>query len=473
MSGLLSSLFDAGVQGGDASSNELIKALSAGYGTDSATMTGGRSLIPEDIESTLVMALDATQEDFKFMNALKKQPVYSTVHEYTRLNEVGSGLSFVGEGEASVETDSEYERVVQPVKYLQTERRVTLQMTNAQTLVDAIGQEKINGTLLLLQAAETANFRGNASVNPAEYNGVLAQIYSATKKNVVDLRGKRMSSTDGENAINEIAQSVFENTRGGSGLTDAFMPSIIASDVQALARDRYRFSQDTSKGQPVVTTYPNVFGGDISIGQRSGPTKFFRPKGTIVANGDAAKRPGAPATVVLTAQTKTGGLGFLTADAGDYEYVVHSINQYGTSAGTPASAAVSVANGEEVEIAIAKPASGPLPTGYIITRSKKGVAGGHLEMVRVAYTGATQDVLDRNEDLPGTGEVVFISNSPLFNSIQFNQFLPLMKFDLYPGPGGGAIHPFLLLLWGSLDVKVPWYHGVIKNISYAGLDWFA
>jgi hypothetical protein len=89
----VNSLFEATKAGevgfGQITQGDLQKALSAGSGTDSATMTGGRSLIPQDIESTLVNALFFKRQDFKLMNMIKTEKVGSTVHEYTRRNEVG------------------------------------------------------------------------------------------------------------------------------------------------------------------------------------------------------------------------------------------------------------------------------------------------------------------------------------------------------------------------------------------------
>lgn len=61
--------------------NELQKALQAGYGTDSANFTGGRVLIPENLESEVLNVVAQLKEDCKIMNAVKKTPVRSTVHE--------------------------------------------------------------------------------------------------------------------------------------------------------------------------------------------------------------------------------------------------------------------------------------------------------------------------------------------------------------------------------------------------------
>ena len=60
---------------------ELQKALTAGYGTDSAQFTGGRALIPEDLESETINVVSLLKEDCKVMNTVKKTPVRSTVHE--------------------------------------------------------------------------------------------------------------------------------------------------------------------------------------------------------------------------------------------------------------------------------------------------------------------------------------------------------------------------------------------------------
>ena len=92
-------------------------------------------------------------------------------------------------------------------------------------------------------------------------------------------------------------------------------------------------------------------------------------------------------------------------------------------------------------------------------------------MIRVADSGSSTTVkLDQNEDLPGCGEIVLLSHDAVESTAQFDQLLPMMKFDLYPTKS--AVTPFMLVLFGTPDIKVPWFHGVIKNIGYASLGWF-
>ncbi len=451
---------------------DLFKALTAGYGTDSAAYTGGRSLIPEDIEMSLINALTFNKQDFKLMNLIKREPVQSTVHEYTRETAVGAEQPiFVEEGGESEENTTELERVTKPVKYMQSFRKVTLQMRQARTLEDAESLEKTSGTLEILKGAEAHCFIGNGAVVPVQFVSIQNQILSvaAAKQNITDLRGKTMTTAEGETAFNELVRMIFEN---GGWATHSFMPPIISQDVQTLVKDRLRFNPEDRRGAMVVEAWPTAHSGEIVIaGQSAGPDKFFRVKGAITSVGGANK-PNPPDSVTVTLQDKTGGTGFTAETQGDYFYAVYAISKDGIStATTPAGAAAPIA-GKEVIVTITPAASNP-GTGYIICRSKKDAADGTdvREMIRVPDSGEVTTVfLDRDDWLPGTGEMVLVSQTGMQATVQFDQFLPLMKFPLYPTKS--AIIPFLVLLFGSLDVKVPWYHGFIKNIGYTGMNWF-
>ncbi|MFZ4618313.1 MAG: SU10 major capsid protein [Rectinemataceae bacterium] len=450
---------------GSVSEGELQKALSAGYGTDAAAMTGGRALIPEDIEMSMVNALAAKKEDFKLSNLLKNTKVNSTVHEYTRRNDAGDFQSiFTSEGGSAGDSSQTLERVTRPMKYMQTYREVTLQMQVARTIEDALASEKLAGTLTVLKGLEYGMFQADSSVIPVQFDSVSKQVRAnASRRNLVDLRGAKISDVAGEDSITEIARQVFEN---GGSLSHAFMPSMIAQDFQKLAKDRLRFNPDDRKGAQVVMEYPTPFSSDIKIaGKEAGPDKMMYVKGKIAASGDSTKRPDAP-TFALASQNLTAsqGRGFDAGSAGTYYYTVFAINEFGVSVGA-AAASLALAAAKEAKVTITPGAK--RGTGYIICRSKKDAADGTdcREMVRVADSdAATTVVLDQQEDLPGTGEILYLSHDEVEPSIQFDQFLPLMKFDLYPTRA--AVTPFLIVLFGTPDVKVPWFHGVVKNVGY-------
>lgn len=450
---------------------DLIKALEAGSGTDSATMTGGRSLIPQDIESTLVNALYYKRADFKLMNLLKNEKVESTVHEYTRRNEAGDEqFIFVPEGGDAAETNQSLERVTKVVKFMQTYREITLQMRVARTLEDAEASEKEAGTLTLLKGVEWAMFHGDGDVVPVQFDSVNKQIMaSASRRNVEDLRGGNLTGDTAENSITELARQIYEN---GGYATHTFMPPVLAADLQVMVRDRLRLNPADRAGAMVVEEYPTPFSDSIKIaGQGAGPDKFFRIKNRPVAGGDVTKRPDAPSISLGAASATAGTTGFTAATAGTYRYTVFAINEHGVSpAATAANQAVT--DGQMTEITITPGTTEG--TGFIVCRGKVDVTSGddQREMFRVANSGESTTVVNDTDDwLPGTGELLMLSDDPVQPSIQWDQFLPLMRFDLFPTRA--AIIPFLLVLFGTADVKVPWFHGVIKNVGYTGFDWFA
>ena len=145
----------------------LLKALAAGYGTDAAQFAGGRALIPEDCETTMINAMREQQEDCKLMNTLKKTPVKSTVHQYNRRTSTGDyENSSVIEGGVASEKNQSIGRVTRDIKYLQEYREITEQMIVVDSFENAFESEKLAGTINILKAAERMCFHGDASVVP-------------------------------------------------------------------------------------------------------------------------------------------------------------------------------------------------------------------------------------------------------------------------------------------------------------------
>lgn len=449
--------------------DQLMKALEAGYGTDSASMTGGRSIIPQDIERSVINALAVKKQDFKLMNLLKNEKVGSTVHEYTRRSDAGSELLIFGqEGGDARETSQNLERVTRLVKYMQTYRKITLQMRVAKTLEDAEASEKEAGILTILKGAERGCFEGNADAVPQQFDSVVKQILASNGpngyKNVYDMRGKTVLNA-GETALKEVARMVYDQ---GGYLTHSFMPTIIAADLQDMIKDRIRLNTGDNRGTVVIEKYPTPFSDEIIIaGPSGGPDKMFLPRNGITSIGAADAKPNAP--TIATGAGAHATSRFVAADAGTYTYAVHAIDENGISVASN-SVNQAVAAGERVTITITHDGAKP-GTGFIITRGKKGVTTDLREIARVAAADAASTVFyDINEVLPGTGDILLVSYDDMQPTMQWDQFLPAMKFDLYPTMS--AIIPFLIVMFGTPDVKVPWYHGIIRNVSDQGLGWY-
>ena len=121
----MSDIFDAENEfENEVQNTELEKALEAGYGTNAADYTQGRSLQREDLEATLVTVLDVKQKDLKLFHKLHKQPVSSTVHQIERETDVGDDeFLFVGESEKAQEGDPQFSRKILKPNTLQASGR--------------------------------------------------------------------------------------------------------------------------------------------------------------------------------------------------------------------------------------------------------------------------------------------------------------------------------------------------------------
>lgn len=446
--------------------NELQKALAAGYGTDSSQFTGGRALIPENLESEVVNVVAQLKEDCKVMNSVKKTPVRSTVHEVNLRTGHGDYRHLsVAEGGASIDTDQSLERKTFAMKYLQTRRSVTKQMEAAETFEGALASEKLAGVETIIKGAEYQCFHGDSSIVPTEFDGFLASIKkaNAADQNIINLKGSTLGNY-GEKIFDEIAAMV----RGKGGFLDkALFPTVLAKDIKEIFADKQRYLMNNpipNLSFKTIPDYGTAIGANIALsGEEAGDDMFFEVKGEVVAEGDATRRPAAPTSV--TASASGSGSSFTANDAGDYMYTVHAVNQYGISAGTSIAAAVTVAAGNKVALTIT-PGSGVAATGFIICRSKKDDTK-VMEMDKVANSGNTTTVYeDTNDELPGTASMIFLPKKRFQPVYTFGQLLPACTFPL--APTNTAETPFLVMLYGGLEVRAPKHCGLVKNISYNG-----
>lgn len=446
--------------------NELQKALSAGYGTDSAKYTGGRALIPENLESEVVNIVSELKEDCKVMNAIKKVPVHSTVHEVNLRTSHGDHRHLsVAEGGSSMDTDQAVERKPFAMKFLQTKRSVTKQMEASETFEGALASEKLSGVETIVKGAEFLCFHGDSEVVPTEFDGFISVIKkaNAAERNIIDLKGATIGSY-GEKIFDEIAEKVRQN---GGFIDKALFPTVLAKDIKELFADKQRYIMN----QPLpnlsfksIPDYGTAVGANIALsGEEAGDDLFYEVKGKVVAEGNPTLRPAAPKSV--TGAAAGTGSSFGANDAGDYKYTVHAVNQYGISAGTDIAAPVTVAAGNKVTLTIT-PGEGVAATGFIICRSKKDGTE-VMEMDKVAKgADATTTYEDTNEELPGTASMLFLPKRRFQSVYTFGQLLPACTFPL--APVATAETPFLVMLYGGLEVRAAKQCGLVTNISYKG-----
>lgn len=436
---------------------EFSKALEAGSGVDASAFPSGRAMIPESLENTLVNVLWA-QDEARLFQRIKKRSVSSPVHQWNKRTEVGaSDGAWVPEGGVSQEADQTIARVYETAKYLQTMRKATLQATLSNMIENAMAVEQNAGALWIIREVEKSLFYGNDTLFPEQPKGIKQQATT----HVLDARGATASSSTVERLINDAARGIRDSYGKGSVI---LMSTNVMQDIQNLLRDRIRFQSGSDEGATVFTQYPTPFGKMELLDD------VFIQEGSRPMESALIGRPGA--VTVTSAVAGGSGSKFAAGDAGTYTYRIAGVNRFGQGPATTASAATAVAAGQQVTLTVST--VGNKPTSYAVYRTKKGVTDANSALFLGHFAannkGTGDTIVDTNENLPGTSDIFVLTMDAIYDAIEWFQFLPLMKFDLYPT--NEAVYPFLMLLFGALALKKEEQHAYIKNVSPASLGWF-
>lgn len=466
----------AGVMG-QSEVEALQKALTAGYGTDPATLTGGSALRVQSLDKTMFSTIQENKH-FKLFNCLVKTNATATVDEWTEQSSVGGFLGGSTNTEAGNirAADGQYTRRTALVKFLMTRREVSFVVTLGTNIASAEAVEQQNGAIQLLSDAEYLSFEGDSAVVPTEFDGIDAQIRAGVTAGQVDgsnILDAQASSLASINLINKAASQISGYGNFGTP-THIFMSQLVQADFDTGLDPAFRVALDNNPGAlqlgaPVkgirtswgdIATMPDVF---IREDLRQQP---FEVLYASTATANAANTP-VSATLAVAADPASM---FGAPQAGNYYYAVAGVNAAG---GSPVvkSAVQAVAAGQKVTLTITRSA-GAQETGYIIYRSRQNGTNATTdfrEMVRVPVAGATTVYVDLNRDIPGTTKAFILNMAQGGGAISWRQFLPMLKFPLYPTVS--ATVPWAQLLFGYLRLTKRRHHVVIKNILPSGSTW--
>lgn len=450
-------------QMGMADVEALNKALSAGYGTDSSSLTGGGALRIQSLDKTL-MAVIQENKHFALFNALPKQGAGATVDEWTEQSGVGGFMGGSTNTELGIIQDAtgDYARRVGFVKYLMTKRQVSLVQTLQGAIIEAETVEQQNGAKQLLTDAEFLCFEGDSTVVPSEFDGIRTQVASlSSTDHIIDAGAQPLTSV---NAIAQAAATIAGFGNFGTP-TDLFMAPATGADLDVNLDPAYRAllqgGQEAKLGTPVrgiVTAQGDIkVNRDVFIRDQAQKTPFELRYSAI-----AAANAFTPASCDV-AHTNDAASAFGAVHAGNYYYLVTGVNANGQSTGF-ISAQVPVAQGDKVTLTIGASVGGT-ETGYVVYRSRKGgtnAPADFREMGRVAKTGASTTYVDYNRDIPGTTSAYMLNMTAGDSAITWRQLLPMMKFPL--ATTNQAVIPWAQLLFGYLRITKRQHHVVIKNI---------
>jgi hypothetical protein len=441
---------------------DLNKALTAGYGRGGDQSDGGigAPLRVESLESTLKV-ITYSERHIVFWRDIPKLPAFNTVEEFNQLNSYGNnGGMFVPEGIAPQESDSTYTRKTVQVKYVGSLRRVTHQMTLVRPAHgDVIALETMNGTREILRTVEQALFTGNSACVSTEWDGIEKQFtdgIGATDgdQNIVDMRGQPL----GQSTLSEAARVVIDNFGFPTALYCGYEAMTDLNNL-FITKERQNLGQSPNGG---VAGF-NLEGYTTAGGQFGfRPSVFLKPGAVapVVAVGVSGSIPAVTGvTAAVTQQVDATSL----LPAGTYGYSVVLENRFGATAEVVAAAPIALTTGNAATITISG-LTGTTATAIRLYRTT-GTAGtaSRAFVKRIPLVpGATQAIVDRNFDIPGTAKAYLLQVD--LDVMSFKQLAPFTKIPL------ATIDPsirWMQLLYGTPSVYAPRKIVLLKNIGRA------
>lgn len=457
---------------------ELQKALTAGYGTDSSQFQGATAFRIQSLDKTMKATIQENKH-FKLFNELAKNSATATVDEWTEQSAVGG---FPG-GSTNTETgiiaaaQGTYARRVGLVKYLMTRREVSFVATLGNNLASAESVEQMAGSKQLLTDAEYLSFCGDSTVVPTEFDGIFAQLASGVAAgqvdpdNIVDLDGASLDSIE---FINKAAGQIASFGNFGTP-THIFCSQGVQVDFDTKLDPAFRVPLTSVAGGGIQLGAP-VNGIRTSWGDIKNMPDVFIPEDKQLVPFEllfptvAAANLGIKPASVTFAQTADAASRFTAQRAGNYYYLVCGVNAAGQSTGI-LSAQQAVVAGNRVTLTITASAGGQ-ETGYAIYRSRLNGTSNLTDlrlMERIPKAGATTTYVDQCRVLPGSTKAFILNMTPGDDAINWRQLLPQLKFPLYPTQS--ATIPWAQLMFGYLRITKRKHHAVLKNIVPTSATW--
>ncbi len=400
--------------------SSLVKALEAGgYNATPSTLVNGSALMVEDL-SPVMYNVTFDDRHIKLQKMLKVETVKSTLAQFDRQLSYGIfGGSATIEGNVGQEENDSYVRIVVPMCFYSSVRRVTI-VANMVGTVDgqkaeeryaASAAKKLAGDIefdVFRGKADFSNagvFDGNPAVIPGLPNilGVDAQIReSDNQRNTKDLMFGEYGSDDtvvipggGTLTQDNVEDS---HVRSSMNLGDADVLLVDPKVLSAYNKISFGKERIILAGNPMDTTAADlrkqsVSGGVVNVEKSrflSGKTRPALPR---------TSGPAAPASAT-SAQT-AGATPFMAAQT--FLYFVSSVNEVGESPVVAVSLVTIATSGNSVALTITPPGSGVVRYFNVYRTLSGGLAGTQRFIGRVILSpgASTATFVDLGNKNPG------------------------------------------------------------------------
>lgn len=507
----------------EAMEKSLAKAsLDVGTLTNFANITGGQALGYVSLDTRMARGT-VRPSSFTLYQALDKSLAWQVVDFWALAKATGGappGAAFANYSSvtsgALATSAGTYDLLNIVLKLALDGRAITTALAAQNNYVNVSEQENTNAALVVLQTINWAAYKGNSALFANQFDGIEQQIISGGYASTNFFDYYQFSNNFAAahswspeltlyNLIYEAAAQITSYATFGH-ITHAFMPPSAMGALQGLTNSQLNniLSQITElQDRAPLVVNGNLIGMQTRFGHIQFPMDLFItardiPVQAIVidgANQATTTAPTPPVSVVPAIVTGNNALGtnfngaYTPGGSPGYMYAVASANaSMVESQVTYTSGLIAPASGQAVQLTITPPVAADA-VAFRVFRSGLGgcvsnsapTAGEFRYIGAIAANGGSAVTFtDLNggqaatinaggyTKIPGSTEIYLLDMDPMDLAIDYRMLLPLVRVELF---ASNLFMPWAVASIGSLRLRVPKFHGLIRNYVPTSPSW--
>lgn len=479
--------------------------LDVGTMTNFAQVTGGQSLGYVSLDTELARSTVRPQS-FTLYQALDKTAAYQVVDFWPAATDMGGpapGGAFQATSNVSTGTLStsagQYNLNTITLKLAVNGRAITVALAAQNSFVDIVGQENTNAALSVLESVNWANYWGNDVLYPYQFQGIYQTLLANNPENIFDFQEFYNSEGSAQgwsyeqtlfNMIYDVSAQVTGYKQYGR-ITHAFMTPNVAGGLQSLVTtllnnfvnigESIRTNGIVVNGdlQGMMTRFGDIqFPIDLFITVRDIPVQAVdNAYGTSNAVNSSTYYPATVTATVSGSTYSNSGWTSTYTTSGSYLYAAAGTDSSMNESTLVYSAVVSGIMTDGAVTLTITPNSGSLAVAFRVFRSGKNYTEATPNPAQFRFIGdvaangtSAVTFIDANQWIPGAETIFLLDMDETDHAIDFRYLLPLSRIELF---AQNLYMPWAIAMIGSVRVRIPKWHGIIKNVTLTTLGFNA
>lgn len=496
--------------------------LDVGTLTNFANVTGGQALGYVSLDTRMARGT-VRPSSFTLYQALDKSLAWQVVDFWALAKATGGappGAAFANYNSvtsgALATSAGTYDLLNITLKLALDGRAITTALAAQNNYVNVSEQENTNAALVVLQSLDWTAYHGNSTLFANQFDGISNQIISGgyDSTNFFDFYqfSNQYASAHSwspelalYNLIYEAAAQITSYATFGH-ITHAFMTPVAMGSLQGMTQSQLNniLSQITElQDRAPLVVNGNLIGMQTRYGHIQFPMDLFIsardiPVQAIVVDGAnlaTTVSPTPPVSVTPAIVTGSSALGtnfngaYTPGGSPGYSYAVASCNaSMIESQVTYTSGLIAPASGEAVQLTIVPPVAADA-VAFRVFRSGLGgavnnsaptaaefryagaiAAAGGSSVTWTDLNGGHASTINAGgyTKIPGSTEIFLLDMDPMDLAIDYRMLLPLVRVELF---ASNLFMPWAVASIGAVRLRVPKFHGIIRNYVPTNPSW--